>query len=198
MSQLNVLQTGRQIRDTLDIPITLISSRFGERAKEVERFIKFIVVGVVGAIVDFGTVTLLQATVFPPTNKIGQPVLQNVFVATTIAFLAAVLSNFVWNRIWTYPDSRSRSARRQLLLFTFISFVGWAARTLWITTSYHAVGELLMPIVLPLIRVIRPGYIPSYAAEGKLGTMAAMLVGVIVVMFWNFFANRHWTYNDVD
>lgn len=198
MSQLNVMQTGRQIRDTLDIPIILISSRFGERAKEVERFLKFAIVGVIGAAVDFGTVTFLQATIFPPTNKTGQAILTNVFIATSIAFLAAVVSNFIWNRVWTYPDSRTRSARRQLVLFTFISFVGWAGRTLWITTSYRAVGEFLMPIVLPLIRVVRPGYIPSYAAEGKLGTLAAMLVGVAIVMFWNFFANRRWTYNDVE
>lgn len=198
MNQSTVLTTGRQIRDTLDIPIVLISSRFGDRAKEVERFLKFIIVGVIGAIVDFGMVTFLQATVLPPTNKAGDPVLANVFIATTIAFLAAVASNFIWNRIWTYPDSRSRSARRQLVLFTFISFVGWAARTLWITTAYHSVGEFLMPIILPIIRIMRPGYIPSFAAQGKLGTMAAMLIGVVVVMFWNFLANRRWTYNDVN
>jgi putative flippase GtrA len=198
VNQLNVLQTGRQIRDTLDFPITLISSRFGDRAKEVERFLKFVIVGVVGAMVDFGTLAFLQATILPPTDKVGHDIRVNVFIATSVAFLAAVLSNFIWNRIWTYPDSRSRSARRQLALFAFISFVGWAGRTIWITAAYHSIGEFVMPLVLPLIRVMRPGYIPSYAAEGKLGTMAAMLVGVAVVMFWNFFANRRWTYNDVE
>ncbi|MEZ4666921.1 MAG: GtrA family protein [Anaerolineae bacterium] len=194
MNQLSAVHTGRLIRNTIDIPITIISSRFGNRAKEVERFLKFAIVGVIGAIVDFGTVTLLQATVLPPDSKNGT----NVFVATSIAFIAAVCSNFIWNRIWTYPDSRSKSARRQLALFTFISFVGWAGRTLWITASFHAVGSFLMPVVLPIIRVLRPGYIPSFAAQDKLGTLAAMLVGVIVVMFWNFLANRRWTYNDVE
>jgi putative flippase GtrA len=30
-----------------------------------------------------------------------------------------------------------------------------------------------------------------------MGTLIAQFIGVIVVMFWNFFANRYWTYNDV-
>lgn len=55
-----------------------------------------------------------------------------------------------------------------------------------------------MPILLPFIRIFRTAYVPSIAADDKLGTMIAMIVGVVVVTFWNFFANRRWTYNDVD
>lgn len=195
----NTIQTGdRLFRNPLDIPIVAIAARFGNRSKEVERFLKFAVVGVVGAIVDFGTVILLQATLFPPIDKAGNPIIANVAIATTIAFLAAVASNFTFNRFWTYPDSRSRSMRKQLALFTFISFVGWFGRTIWITVAFHALGSFFMPILLPIIHMVRPLYIPSYAAEGKMGTLLAQLVGVVVVMFWNFFANRHWTYNDVD
>jgi hypothetical protein len=54
-----------------------------------------------------------------------------------------------------------------------------------------------MPILLPEIQLFRPGYVPSASAEAKLGTMAAWLIGVTVVMIWNFLANRYWTYNDV-
>ena len=38
--------------------------------------------------------------------------------------------------------------------------------------------------------------IPTYAV--RLGENAALAVSVVVVMFWNFFANRYWTYNDVE
>src|SRR5690349_11966832 len=103
------------------------------------------VVGVIGFIVDFGTVTILQATILPPTNRAGERLIVNVVLATSIAFIAALLSNFTWNRIWTYPDSRSRSARQQLFMFAFISLVGWFGRTIWITTAYHFLGNLLMP-----------------------------------------------------
>jgi len=54
-----------------------------------------------------------------------------------------------------------------------------------------------MPILLPEIQLLRPGYVPSVSAEAKLGTMAAWAIGVAVVMVWNFLANRLWTYNDV-
>ncbi|MBL8163241.1 MAG: GtrA family protein [Anaerolineae bacterium] len=185
------------IRNPLDAPIVAISSRFGDKSKEVERFLKFAIVGAMGAVVDLGTVFLLQATLLPPTDATGNPVMLNVALATTVAFIAAVVSNFLWNRYWTYPDSRSRSVRRQLALFTFISFVGWAVRTLWISTAFHFVGEVFMPILLPFIHIVRPTYIPSYAAEGKLGTLIAQIIGIGVVMVWNFLANRYWTYNDV-
>jgi hypothetical protein len=87
--------------------------------------------------------------------------------------------------------------RRQLVQFTFISFIGWAARTVWITASAFTLGEIFMPILLPVIHLFRPVYIPTYAGESKMGTLIAQFIGVIVVMFWNFFANRYWTYNDV-
>src|SRR5690606_7014467 len=122
----------------------------------------------------------------------------SVAAATTVAFCAAILNNFAWNRFWTYPDSRTRSIRRQLAQFAFISFVGWLGRTIWISAAYQTMGRIFMPVFLPLIQVIRPNYIPSATAEAKLGTVIAMVFGIVVVMFWNFFANRYWTYNDVE
>ncbi len=186
--------TTRRIRNPLDIIILAVANRFGNKSKEVERFLKFAVVGAFGAVVDFGTVFVLQATVLPPIE--GES--WRVVVATTIAFCAAILSNFVWNRLWTYPDSRSKSARRQLFLFAFISLVGWLVRTVWVRLAYRPLGQAVMPIAEPIIHSFNPAYIASPTAVGKLGTFAALFIGVIVVMFWNFFANRYWTYNDVD
>ncbi|MDK3161540.1 GtrA family protein [Kamptonema cortianum] len=183
------------VRNPLDMPIAVVASRLGgSKSKEVERFIKFAIVGAVGAIIDFGTLFILQATVIPPLDPNKD---LKVALASTIAFLAAVVSNFVWNRLWTYPDSRSRSMRRQLAQFTTISAIGWLGRTLWISTAYKFLGEALMPVVLPEIQLFRPGYVPSESAEAKLGTLVAWCIGVVVVMVWNFLANRYWTYNDV-
>jgi putative flippase GtrA len=199
MSRYETVQaTQRMFRNPIDVLILAIAGRFGDKAKEVERFLKFAVVGSIGAVVDFGTVIVLQATILPPIDKTGEPILLNVALATTIAFVAAVMSNFTFNRFWTYPDSRSRSVRRQLALFFFISFVGWFGRTIWISAAFHPLGSIFMPILLPVIHLFRPAYVPSYTAEGKLGTLIAQLIGIVVVMFWNFLANRRWTYNDVD
>jgi len=116
---------------------------------------------------------------------------------TAIAFTLAIISNFTWNRFWTYPKSRGGSAKRQLVQFTIISAIGGVLRTKWIALAYLPLGVLLMPTVLPVIEVFRPDYIPSHVAEAKLGTMVAQFIGVIVVLFWNFFANRLWTYRHV-
>jgi putative flippase GtrA len=33
---------------------------------------------------------------------------------------------------------------------------------------------------------------------GALGYNAAKVIATIVVLFWNFFVNRYWTYSDVE
>lgn len=160
----------------------------GDKAREVERFLKFATVGIIGATVDFGTLNVLLATVLPPDQRI------NVAFATTIAFIAAVSSNFFWNRIWTYPDSRTRSVRRQLAQFSLVSVIGWLARTTWIALSYLAIGAL----AVSAIQFFSPEFALGDTGVAKLGTNIAQFFGVFVVMIWNFFANRYWTYNDVD
>lgn len=61
--------------------------------RERTRFLKFTVVGFIGAVVDFGVMNFMVA-VFSTT----------LVVAGTVSFITAVLSNFLWNRFWTYPD----------------------------------------------------------------------------------------------
>lgn len=185
------------VRNPLDAPILSIANRFGgSKSKELERFLKFATVGLIGAVIDSVTLFLLQATILPPT--LAEPIDVNVAIAQTIAFVAAIISNFTWNRLWTYPDSRTHSMRRQMAQFAFISLVGWVGRTVWITTAHQALGEFLMPILMPVIHIIRPAYVPSATGTAKLGTMSAWLIGVAIVMVWNFLANRYWTYNDIE
>lgn len=179
----------RSIRTPLDGVYVSIANRIGgSKAKEVERFLKFATVGTIGAAVDFGTLNLLLLTVLPPLSDF------NVALATTMAFSAAVLSNFTWNRLWTYPDSRSRTMRRQLAQFATVSIVGWLARTTWITLSYAAMGAL----VVSIIQSFSPDFAADAQLSAKIGANAAQLIGIFVVMIWNFFANRYWTYNDVE
>jgi putative flippase GtrA len=184
------------LRTPLNAPIHAIARRMGagneKKTKELERFLRFALVGISGAVIDIGLVYFLQAYILPPVNNI------NVIFVSAIAFFTAVLSNFTWTRLWVYPESRSRSMRRQLVMFAFISTVGGVGRTLWITAAHSFIGEIALPIALPFIRIIRPWYEPGPLAAEKLGTLIALLVAMVVVMLWNFFANRYWTYNDVE
>jgi putative flippase GtrA len=85
--------------------------------KEASRFAKFLVVGAIGFVVDASVFNIL-------THFANLPEM----IAQSFSFLAAVVSNFTFNRYWTYPDSRSKSIRRQLVQFTAVNLVGWGIR----------------------------------------------------------------------
>lgn len=185
----------RKLTTPLDGIIAKLAQRLGgSKAKEVERFIKFAFVGILGFVIDFGTVFLLQSTFLPPVNDAGENLTINVAIATSMGFVLAVISNFTWNRIWTYPDSRSYSIRRQLTQFALVSVSGWTARTMWIAASYTFFGVLSTQVIQALFS----SYAPTLLEQQKFGTMISQFIGVIVIMVWNFLANRYWTYNDVE
>lgn len=143
---------------------------------ELERFLKFAVVGIIGAFVDFGIFNLLH-------TWLGW----HKALANTISFTCAVLSNFTWNRYWTYPDSRSKPIRSQLGQFFVVNLAGWAINTTILLLLSAPLTELAHRILFDLT---------AHQAE-SLGANAAKLIATGVVMFWNFFINRFWTYNDV-
>ena len=145
--------------------------------RERTRFLRFAVVGVIGAVVDFGVMNLL-------VNFLHTPLV----LAGTISFIAAVLSNFTWNRFWTYPDSRSKTIIRQLVEFGVVSAIGLVIRV--------PILALFEPITYNLFSRI-PFDIPLFTPD-FLSDNFTLAIAVIVVMFWNFFANRYWTYSDVE
>lgn len=172
----------------IDGIIDLVATKVGgSKSKEVERFLKFAFVGTLGAVVDLGVLNLLMFTLLPPIEGT-----YNAISAATISFIAAVVHNFLWNRYWTYPDSRSRSLRRQLVLFTVVSFTGWLGRTIWITIAKGFMTDFAESLVhtynLPM----------SDIRAAQLGVTFAVFIGIFVVMIWNFFVNRYWTFNDVE
>jgi putative flippase GtrA len=148
-------------------------------SKERTRFMKFAVVGAIGAAIDFGVMNLL--TTFTPLN------LQ---LASTISFITAVISNFLWNRFWTFPESRDLSIVPQLVQFSIVSIIGWAFRYLtinWLADTLTNLGIALLPPI-----IILPQITPQF-----LGKNAALAVLILVVMLWNFFVNRFWTYKKI-
>jgi putative flippase GtrA len=145
--------------------------------RERTRFLKFAVVGTIGAAVDFGVANLL-VYVFHTS----------LLFAGTISFICAIISNFTWNRLWTYPDSRSKSPVAQFIQFSVISVAGLAIRV-----PILKFGE---PLLLRLVESL-PFQIP-FLTPDFLAKNITLAIAVIIVMFWNFFVNRYWTYNDVD
>lgn len=179
--------------------ITHMAGRVGVNEKEAKRFVKFALVGVIGFVVDFGIFNLLFAP-FSGLLADGMPLHvwlagygiadeQVVALAGTaagfVSFLAAILSNFLWNRYWTYPDSRSKSLRRQFAQFVLVSLAGIIIRV------------PLMAFTTPLFIRLTNTVAALRPLADRIGSNLALMLAVVVVMFWNFFVNRYWTYADV-
>jgi putative flippase GtrA len=163
-----------------------VAGRFGVHPKEAERFIKFLFVGTLGFTIDFGTLALLVEVVGLP-DIVGSntpfPPTVGLIMANTVSFTLAVVSNFTLNRYWTYPESRSKRKRVQLPQFTLVSVIGLILSNTILALLTHPFEALLLQFAIPPESV--GGYIP------------AKMVATIVVLFWNFFINRYWTYSNV-
>lgn len=129
--------------------------------REVDRFLKFGLVGALGTLVDMGLLNLLILLVGMPK-----------FWANTCSFTAAALSNFTWNRLWSFPESRQRPLGRQLGQFFVVSLAG------------YVINQALF---LSLDRWV-------FHSWGTLGYNLAKATAIVVVLFWNFGVNRVWTY----
>jgi len=144
--------------------------------KERSRFLRFAMVGAFGAVVDFGVMNLL-------THFFDMPLV----LAGTISFTCAVLSNFTWNRYWTYPESRSKPLLHQLGMFFLVNTAGVLIR-------------------IPILHFVEPVLLRFFEDAAHLNHLSAdflarngtLALAVGIVMLWNYFINRHWTYNDVE
>ncbi|MEM7348214.1 MAG: GtrA family protein, partial [Chloroflexota bacterium] len=156
--------------------VSNITNFYQSHPKEVTRFIKFSVVGAIGAVIDFGLLNLL---LYLFDNVLGWHILANysidgnLLVANTLSVGAAILSNFTWNRLWTYPESRSRKKRTQLPQFMLVNLIGLLINTV-----------IVVGLDFALIEYLDDPWRPNLAK----------LIAIGVVLIWNFGANRLWTY----
>lgn len=140
-------------------------------SKETRRFVKFAVVGALGSVTDFTILNLLiELARFPS------------LMANGVGFCAAVLQNFLLNRWWTYPESRVHSTRRQMAMFALVSLAGLGINLV----VFRFFDELLRPYWTDWLSSVDLGFTVSYNA--------AKLIAIGVVLFWNFVANRLWTF----
>lgn len=145
--------------------------------KERERFVRFAIVGTIGAVVDFGFF-----------NVFAHLLHLNPVLSSVVSFSLAVINNFTLNRIWTYPDSRSKPLGYQLMLFAAINIVGLAIRTPLFVFLEGRLVQFFNQLDLLRAFQIRPIWVAHNLSLG---------IAILVVMFWNFYINRYLTYNDV-
>jgi hypothetical protein len=72
-------------------------------------------------------------------------------------------------------------------MFTLVSVIGLAIRVPLLALLEAPVERIFAR--LPVRWLL---FTPNFYADNLV-----LAATIIVVLFWNFFANRHWTYNDV-
>lgn len=156
---------GLLVHLTQRVPLT------GRKRREAKRFVKFATVGALGAMTDFLLLNLLiQLLSFAEWQ------------ANAISFTAAVIQNFNLNRRWTFPESQERNAGKQLSQFALVSVIGLAINMVVFLTIHHTFEAQW----IAAIGDEHLGFTISYNF--------AKLLAIGVVLFWNFAANRLWTY----
>jgi putative flippase GtrA len=139
---------------------------FEGREREFVRFLKFATVGAIGMVVDLTVLTLSH-------ERLGLPL----SVAVALGFSVAVLSNFTWNRLWTFPESRQRPMGSQLVQFVIINVIGLG------------INEVVILGLHPLFGLV---------LHDPAAYLAAKVIAIGIVLFWNYFANRAWTYRGIE
>ena len=90
-------------------------------------------------------------------------------IATVLSWLVAVMFSFIMNKYWTFRANNHRDATKQSARFLAVNIVG-----------------LLFSTALLFIFVSRLG-IPDLIGK-------VMIIGIL--MFWNFFLNKFWTFKE--
>ncbi len=139
--------------------------------KEVRRFVKFATVGACGAVTHFIILNTL-VELFGFTTLAANP----------FGFVAAVLQNFTLNRLWSFPESRSRRTLTQLPQFALISIIGLG------------INQSVLFIVNRFSEPLWIEAVGSAALGEVLSRNFSLAVAIGVVLTWNFTANRLWTY----
>jgi putative flippase GtrA len=123
-------------------------------AELISKFLKFCVVGFSGLGIDFGITYLFK-----------EQIRINRYIANSLGFTAAVVSNYFLNRIWTFADTNP-AILEQFTKFMLIS-VG---------------GLLLSNLIIYLLE------------KRKINFYIAKFIAIAVVVLWNFFMNYKYSF----
>jgi putative flippase GtrA len=133
----------------------------------VRQFMKFCIVGASSFIIDVGVSYLLTFEIFHLWWVI----------ARTISFSLAVTNGFFWNQRWTFRAVGRRKNHEQYMMFFGVNIIGWLLnlsmmKGVFFLTTHRWEGQ----------HPARPVW------------FCAILFATVVVTFWNYFANKHWTF----
>lgn len=128
------------------------------------RFIKFGIVGASGVVVNLAVLYVGQEYLF---NEIAQQTLR-LNLSLALAIFIATISNFFWNRRWTWQD------RKQHRTVPVVVQFGQYALACWVGIAVQFGLTNLFALFLHY--------------------MVANLIAVVIASLFNFVANDFWTF----
>jgi putative flippase GtrA len=129
--------------------VELLSSEF------VIKFIRYALVGFTGVAVDFSI-----TYIFKEYAKVSK------YIANSLGFSTAVVTNYLLNRYWTF------GAGNEDVFIQFGTFLG-----------VSLVGLLINNIIIFLLN-----------EKLKMNFYISKVIAIMVVVFWNFFVNYYYTF----
>lgn len=132
------------------------------------QFVKFSITGAIGALVDFGTYNLL-------TRGLGFTSYylvfgQQIIIANNISVFLAIISNFLFNKYWTFRDKSKRVARQWTGYFA-LNVVTWALNQFLVS---------IFAFNVPIMEVL--------FGDQRDNVAKALAIGII--LFLNFFGSK--------
>ena len=106
------------------------------------------------------------------------------YVSTSLAFLVSVVNGYYWNKRWTFKDAPAKAVSTQFTQFALVNLVGLGLDLLIIRLASVPFEHQL--------RLLEAAW-PADKVE-RFAVIAAQLLATAVIVFWNFFVNRFWTF----
>ncbi len=152
---------------TPDAPLPL------HRRRGARQFVKFGIVGASSTAINFAALYLMLTLLHGHR-----------YISATIAFLVSVGNGYIWNKRWTFKEAQAKALHTQFGQFLLVNLVGLLLDLL-----------IIRLISVPLEHEVHHLWAAMTPARvEKAAVMGAQLVATAVVVFWNFYANRRWTF----
>ena len=132
----------------------------------VQQFIKYSLVGASSFAVDYAVSSFLFYSLH-----------FSISMASAVSFLFGVTNGFFWNSRWTFKHIEATAPHTRYAKFLAVNLVGLA------------INLICVNAILLLLNGSA-----HHDTTSKISFLIAKLGACSVVVFWNFFANKHWTF----
>ncbi|MCW5933876.1 MAG: GtrA family protein [Fimbriimonadia bacterium] len=164
----------QQVLDTL-------KTRLRQSPAGARQFIKFCIVGGANTMIDwvlawllihYAAWPLLAASRLAEWGLPFKPETMSIWLIKLVSSGTATCNSFIWNRRWTFGVRGKQGRNRQFAQFVTVNVTGMLLNA--------TITTLLLRNFMP-----KPPFLALIGAQ-------ATATGIVV--FWNFFMNKHWTF----